>query len=65
MPEISEAGILAQSSRIFRRKGYEELCKRDDIDLVYIATDWLHHFPVAMCAMENGKNEGYQKCPPP
>ena len=32
-------------------KGYEELCKRDDIDLVYIATDWLHHFPVAMCAM--------------
>ena len=37
-------------------KGYEELCKRDDIDLVYIATDWLHHFPVAMCAMENGKH---------
>ena len=37
-------------------KGYEELCKRDDIDLVYIATDWLHHFPVAMCALENGKN---------
>lgn len=36
--------------------GYEELCKRDDIDLVYIATDWLHHFPVAMCAMENGKH---------
>lgn len=37
-------------------KGYEELCKRDDIDLVYVATDWLHHFPVAMCAMENGKH---------
>ena len=37
-------------------KGYEELCKRDDIDLVYIATDWLHHFPVAKCALENGKN---------
>ena len=37
-------------------KGYEELCKRNDIDLVYIATDWDHHFPVAMCAMENGKN---------
>ena len=37
-------------------KGYEELCKRDDIDLVYIATDWLHHFLVAKCALENGKN---------
>ena len=37
-------------------KGYEELCKRTDIDLVYIAADWLHHFPVAKCALENGKN---------
>lgn len=36
--------------------GYEELCKRDDIDLVYVATDWDHHFPVAKCALENGKN---------
>ena len=37
-------------------KGYEELCKRDDIDLVYVATDWNHHFPVAKFAMENGKH---------
>ena len=34
--------------------GYEDLCKRTDIDLVYIATDWDHHFPVAKCALENG-----------
>ena len=40
----------------FGEKGYEELCKREDIDLVYIATDWIHHFPVAKCAMENGKH---------
>lgn len=37
-------------------KGYEELCNRDDIDLVYIAADWLHHFPVAKYAMEHGKH---------
>ena len=37
-------------------KGYEELCKREDIDLVYVATDWDHHFPVAKCAMLNGKH---------
>lgn len=37
-------------------KGYEELCKRPDIDLVYVATDWDHHFPVAVCAMKNGKH---------
>lgn len=27
--------------------GYEELCKRNDIDLVYIAVDWIHHFQIA------------------
>lgn len=36
--------------------GYEELCRRPDIDLVYVATDWDHHFPVAKCALQNGKN---------
>lgn len=36
--------------------GYQELCKRSDIDLVYVATDWDHHFPVAKCALENGKH---------
>jgi len=37
-------------------KGYEEVCQRPDVDLVYVATDWDHHFPVAKCALENGKN---------
>ena len=37
-------------------KGYEQVCKRKDIDLVYVATDWDHHFPVAKCALENGKH---------
>ena len=37
-------------------KGYEELCARNDLDLVYIATDWVHHFPVARCALEHGKH---------
>ena len=40
----------------YGEKGYEELCKREDIDLVYVATDWEHHFPVAKCALENGKH---------
>lgn len=37
-------------------KGYETLCQRPDIDLVYIATDWNHHFPVAKYAMKHGKH---------
>lgn len=37
-------------------EGYKKLCERKDIDLVYIATDWLHHFVVAKYAMEHGKH---------
>ena len=36
--------------------GYKELCKRKDIDIVYIATDWKHHFLVAREAMLSGKH---------
>lgn len=36
--------------------GYRELCARKDIDLVYIATDWRHHYPVAKYALEHGKH---------
>lgn len=37
-------------------EGYKELVQRPDIDLVYVATDWDHHFPVAKAALENGKH---------
>lgn len=37
-------------------EGYKELVARPDIDLVYVATDWDHHFPVAKAALESGKN---------
>ena len=47
---------LAPAAIYHGETGYEALCKRPDIDLVYIATDWNHHFPVAKCAMENGKH---------
>lgn len=35
-------------------EAFKELCAREDIDLVYIATDWLDHVRIALCAMENG-----------
>ena len=52
---LREAGLIP-ATVYSGENGYEELCKRDDIDLVYIATDWDHHFPVAKLALENGKN---------
>ena len=51
-----KAASLPKAAIYYGETGYEELCKRDDIDLVYVAADWLHHFLVAKCALENGKN---------
>ncbi len=52
---LREAG-LAPADIYYGESGYEEICKRADVDLVYVATDWDHHFPVAKCALENGKH---------
>jgi predicted dehydrogenase len=37
-------------------RGFEELVRRDDIDLVYTATPWEWHVPVCMAAMRAGKH---------
>ena len=37
---------------------WEKLAKRDDIDLVIIATPWDLHTPMAIYCMENGKHVG-------
>jgi predicted dehydrogenase len=35
---------------------YEDLVKRDDLDIVYIATPWRLHVPMAVAAMESGRH---------
>lgn len=32
---------------------YENLCKRDDLDLIYIATPWIWHVRMALSSLEN------------
>lgn len=56
------------ASRIEKNKGkrpvvfggtedvWEKLCERDDIDVIYIATPWEWHVPMALRAMERGKH---------
>ncbi|PWD98977.1 acetylgalactosaminidase [Marinilabilia rubra] len=36
--------------------GWKKICERDDIDLVYIVTNWALHTPIAVYAMEHGKH---------
>ena len=50
---LSKAGLPAAKEYV-GSEAYKELCANEDVDLVYIATDWLDHVPVALCAMENG-----------
>lgn len=37
-------------------EAYKRLCERKDIDLIYIATDWASHVPIALYAMNHGKH---------
>lgn len=37
-------------------EAWMEMCRREDIDLIYIATPWSLHAPMAIFSMENGKH---------
>ncbi len=60
---VENAQKILEKAKLPKAKGYsgaedawKKLCERDDIDLVYIATDWRHHAPMALYAMEKGKH---------
>ncbi len=37
-------------------EGWRKMCERDDIDLIYNATPWELHVPIALYAMDHGKH---------
>ena len=51
------AGIgLPAAAEYSGEEGWMELCRRDDIDLVYICSPWQKHTDMAVYAMEHGKH---------
>lgn len=54
--KILEKAGMPKAAEYSGEEGYKQLCERNDIDLVYVATDWNHHVPVALYAMEHGKH---------
>lgn len=52
---LEKAGLPA-ADEYSGEKGYKQLCEREDIDLVYIATNWQTHVDIALYAMEHGKH---------
>ena len=53
---LEKAGLPAAAEYSGQEEAWKELCKRDDIDLVYIATDWKRHADMMIYAMEHGKH---------
>jgi predicted dehydrogenase len=53
---LDKAGLPAAASYSGSEEAWKELCRRSDIDLVYIATDWKHHAEMMIYAMEQGKH---------
>jgi predicted dehydrogenase len=52
--EILHKASMPPADVYYGEYGYKDLCRRNDIDLVYIATDWIHHYLVATEALNHG-----------
>ncbi len=53
---VASAGFDEPAGYSKGERDFENLCARDDIDLVYTATPWEWHVPVCLAAMKNGKH---------
>ena len=53
---LIDAGLPKAVTYTGNEEAWKKLCERNDIDLVYIATDWKHHAPMAIYSMEQGKH---------
>ena len=55
LERLQERGLTA---KVYagEEDSYKALCEDPSVDLVYICTDWLHHVPIALYAMEHGKH---------
>ncbi|MEU7151371.1 Gfo/Idh/MocA family oxidoreductase [Streptomyces sp. NPDC045456] len=59
---VTAAGQPAPTAYTKGDHDFENLCKRGDLDYVYIATPWDWHFAMAKAALLNGKHAGVE-CP--
>ena len=63
MPKVEKSLKIFDNAGIPRAAAYggaedswKQLVERPDLDLIYIVTDWNHHAPMALYAMEQGKH---------
>lgn len=53
---VVKAGMPKAATYDTDENAWKQLCQRDDVDLVYIVTDWIPHAEMARFAMECGKH---------
>ena len=53
---LNRAGHPEVPSYTGSEDAWKQLCERDDIDLVYVVTDWKNHAKMGVYAMEHGKH---------
>ena len=53
---LSNANLPEAAAYSDTEDAWKKLCERDDIDIVYIVTDWKHHAEMGVYAMEHGKH---------
>lgn len=54
--KIAEAGFPKPAVYAGSEDAWKQMCQREDLDLIYIATPWELHTPMAVYAMEHGKH---------
>jgi hypothetical protein len=53
---VEKAGQQRPEAYTRGEQDYRRMCARNDLDIVYIATPWEWHVPMALEAMKNGKH---------
>lgn len=53
---LADAGKQKPTSYHGQEELWKEVCEREDIDLVYVVTDWENHANIGVYAMEHGKH---------
>ena len=57
---VTKAGQPAPDGYAKGERHYEELCRRGDLDLVFVATPWRWHVPMAVAGMAGGAHVGVE-----
>ena len=53
---LEKKGLPKAKSYSGSKEAWKQMCENPDIDLIYIATPWAWHTPMAVYAMEHGKH---------